>query len=55
VKVGRLSVPMLLLAVLAGALAGLGGFTFSYAEGFSYLGDDPKTCKNCHIMNGQFD
>ena len=44
-----------LLAVLLGALIGLGGYTFLYAEGFSYLSDDPETCINCHIMQPQYD
>jgi cytochrome c nitrite reductase small subunit len=43
------------LASLAGLLAGVGGFTFSYAEGFAYLSNDPKICANCHIMNDEFD
>jgi len=43
------------LAALAGALGGVGGFTFSYASGLSYLSNDPATCVNCHIMNDQFD
>jgi cytochrome c nitrite reductase small subunit len=45
----------LLLLVLAGVLAGLGAFTFHYAEGFSYFSTDPAACKNCHIMNEQYD
>jgi cytochrome c nitrite reductase small subunit len=44
-----------LFAALAGAMVGLGGFTFHYAEGLSYLSNDPKACKNCHIMNEQFE
>lgn len=43
------------LAVLLGLLAGIGGFTFLYAEGLSYMSDDPKVCVNCHIMQPQFD
>ena len=43
------------LAVLVGLLAGLGGYTFLYAEGLSYMSDDPKVCVNCHIMQPQFD
>ena len=43
------------LAVLLGLLAGIGGYTFLYAEGFSYMSDDPKVCVNCHIMQPQFD
>jgi len=43
------------LAVLLGLLAGIGGFTFLYAEGLSYMSDDPKVCVNCHIMQPQYD
>lgn len=45
----------LVLSMLAGALIGVGGYTFWYGQGFSYLSDDPATCKNCHIMNEQYD
>lgn len=45
----------LLLAVLFGVLIGLGGFTAYYAEGASYLSNDPKACVNCHIMREQYD
>lgn len=45
----------LVLAVLVGLLAGIGGFTFLYAEGFSYMSDDPRVCVNCHIMQPQYD
>ena len=44
----------ILLAVLVGMLGGIGGHTFRYARGFSYLSDDPNVCINCHIMNDQF-
>lgn len=44
-----------LLALLFGVLVGAAGFTFVYAEGHSYLSNDPKTCVNCHIMQPQFD
>jgi cytochrome c nitrite reductase small subunit len=43
------------LAILFGILAGVGGFTFRYAEGFSYLSNDPKVCVNCHIMNDEYE
>ena len=35
--------------------AGRGGYAFFYAEGTSYLSDDPRACVNCHIMREQFD
>jgi cytochrome c nitrite reductase small subunit len=44
-----------LLAVLLGFAAGVGGYTFYYAQGLSYFNNDPRTCVNCHIMRGQFD
>lgn len=51
----RLSRPLIALAVLAGGFGGVGIFTFSYANGPAYLGNDPATCAQCHIMNDQFD
>lgn len=44
-----------MLAVLVGLMLGIGGFTFLYAEGLSYLSSDPKACVNCHIMQPQYD
>ena len=41
-------------AVLTGALAGLGTYTFHYGEGLSYFSTDPRACKNCHVMNDQY-
>ena len=38
------------LAVLIGLAAGVGGFTFVYARGYSYLTNDPAACANCHVM-----
>jgi cytochrome c nitrite reductase small subunit len=43
------------LAVMLGLLAGIGGYTFLYAEGLSYMSDEPKVCANCHIMQPQYD
>jgi cytochrome c nitrite reductase small subunit len=42
-------------AVLVGAIGGVGGYTFVYARGGSYLTNDPKACVNCHVMNDQYD
>ncbi|MBX3421344.1 MAG: cytochrome c nitrite reductase small subunit [Pirellulaceae bacterium] len=44
-----------LLACALGSMIGLGGFTFEYGGGASYLSNDPVACKNCHIMQGHFD
>ena len=40
--------------VAIGAAFGLGAFTFVYARGASYLGNDPATCANCHIMREHY-
>jgi cytochrome c nitrite reductase small subunit len=50
-----LSRSALVLAVLLGIFSGIGGFTFLYAEGFSYFSADPAVCANCHIMQSQYD
>jgi cytochrome c nitrite reductase small subunit len=44
-----------ILAVLTGLAAGIGGFTFRYARGLSYFSTDPAACVNCHIMQPQYD
>ncbi len=43
------------LSMLGGGIFGLGGFTFNYAAGFSYISDDPSACNNCHVMRDQYD
>ncbi len=53
--IARYSVGRLVVALLGGALVGLGAFTFQYAEGLSYLSNDPAACANCHVMNDVFD
>jgi len=42
-------------AAIFGAAAGIGAFTFHYAHGLSYMSSEPEACRNCHIMNTQFD
>jgi cytochrome c nitrite reductase small subunit len=49
------AVALLVVAVLFGIAAGLGGYTFVYARGASYLTDDPAACANCHVMREQYD
>jgi cytochrome c nitrite reductase small subunit len=36
--------------LVAGLSLGLGLYTFRYAEGLSYLSNDPAACMNCHVM-----
>lgn len=45
----------LIVGTAIGIAAGVGGFTFIYAKGASYLTSDPAACMNCHIMKEQFD
>jgi len=44
-----------ILVVAFGVLAGVGGYTFRYAEGLSYFSTNPAACANCHIMQPQYD
>lgn len=44
-----------ILSVLVGAALGLGGYTFQFAKGLSYLSNDPEQCANCHIMREQLE
>jgi cytochrome c nitrite reductase small subunit len=41
-------------AVLLGLAAGVGLFTFGYAQGASYLTNDPAACANCHVMRDHY-
>ncbi len=49
-----LPIPMTLAAVAAGLALGVGAYAFHYAKGASYLGNDPATCANCHVMQGHY-
>ncbi len=40
--------------VSVGAFLGLAVYTFQYAEGPSYFGNDPKACVNCHVMRDNY-
>lgn len=48
----RISIALGLALGLAG---GIGIYTFVYADGASYLTNDPAVCANCHIMKDHFD
>ena len=51
----NLRVGAALAAAMVGIAVGTAGFTFVYAEGASYLTNDPTACANCHVMNEQYD
>lgn len=44
-----------IFGVLVGLSAGIGGFTFLYAKGYSYLTNNPAACANCHVMQDYYD
>jgi cytochrome c nitrite reductase small subunit len=41
-------------AIVVGIALGVGGFTFVYARGGSYLTNNPAACANCHVMQDQY-
>lgn len=45
----------LILAIGIGAVIGVGGYTFVFAHGASYLTNDPPACAHCHVMGNHLD
>jgi len=50
----RLAAAAVGVALAIGLAAGLGGYTFVYARGASYLTNDPAACANCHVMEDYY-
>jgi cytochrome c nitrite reductase small subunit len=50
----RMRLLPMIAAALFGALSAVGGYTFIYAKGFSYLGHDAAACANCHVMQNHY-
>jgi cytochrome c nitrite reductase small subunit len=46
---------LILASAIVGVAIGVGGYTFAYARGASYLTDNPAACANCHIMTQQYE
>jgi cytochrome c nitrite reductase small subunit len=42
------------LGSFIGLGAGIGSYTFLYAQGWSYLTNNPVACANCHIMHDHY-
>ncbi len=40
--------------ILCGTILGLGFVILRLSNAASYLGDDPRTCINCHVMTPQY-
>ena len=51
----RTNLALTAVAVLLGIAIGVGGYTFVYAKGYSYLSNDPAACTNCHSMRSYYD
>jgi cytochrome c nitrite reductase small subunit len=45
----------LLWIATVGLGVGVGGYTFLYAKGFSYMSNRPAVCANCHVMQEYYD
>lgn len=53
-RVRRTALAGAVLASTIGLAVGIGGFTFVYARGASYLTDEPAACANCHVMREHY-
>ncbi len=42
------------LCVALGLALGVGGYTFLFARGASYMTDDASACANCHVMESYY-
>jgi cytochrome c nitrite reductase small subunit len=42
-------------AAAIGVAVGVGGYTFVFAKGGSYMTNDPAACANCHVMQPYYD
>lgn len=49
------TIKAIVVGIAIGLITGIGGYTFIYAKGASYLTDDPGACANCHIMSEHYD
>ena len=47
--------PVVLATATLGVAAGVGGYAFIYAKGYSYLTNNPAACANCHVMQDYYD
>lgn len=53
--VGGITLLYVVISFLIGATAGVGTFTFGYADGAAYLSNRPEACANCHVMREHLD
>jgi cytochrome c nitrite reductase small subunit len=43
-----------ILGIAIGLAVGVGGYTFFYAKGASYMTNNPGSCANCHVMQEHY-
>src|SRR5262249_17526428 len=55
VRLHAISLPLTAVCAAVGIVLGTGSYTVRYAEGLSYLSNDPKACVNCHVMRDAHD
>ena len=53
-KLDVVRVASLVAACAIGMVTAVGGYTFIYAKGYSYLTNDPAACANCHVMEDHY-
>ncbi|MCX7047460.1 MAG: cytochrome c nitrite reductase small subunit [Candidatus Sumerlaeota bacterium] len=51
----KIAMAAVAMGLAIGLAAGIGGYTFFYAKGASYISNDPAICANCHIMRNHLD
>ena len=44
----------IIAAATMGVASAVGGYTFIYAQGYSYMTNDPRACANCHVMEDHY-
>lgn len=49
------SITRSLFGIAIGLAVGIGGYTFFYAKGASYMTNNPASCANCHVMQEHYD
>ena len=52
---GIATLPVLGITAAVGLAVGVSGYAFIYAQGASYLTNNPAACANCHVMQAHYD
>jgi cytochrome c nitrite reductase small subunit len=49
------TIQWIVVGIAFGIIIGIGGYTFIYAKGYSYMTNNPGACANCHVMQEYYD